>query len=131
MNHASVLGLGTIGGGHVAASKLFSFLVLTPINKKIKREAKTLLEVELDCAAFAVKQFKFSNGEIEVDCSFKETVVDVGVTIDASWCSRGWSATDAVVAAISVDTVEVVDVVHLSSSCAKCKKWRRRRQKEQ
>ena len=56
-------------------------------------------------------QFKFSNGEIDVDCSFKEleeTVVKVGDMIDPSWYSRGWSATDAVVAAISVDSITIV-----------------------
>ena len=30
--------------------------------------------------------------------------MDIGVTIDALWSARGWSASDAVVAAISVDT---------------------------
>jgi len=49
-------------------------------------------------------------------------VVDAGVTIDASWSSRGWSATDAVIAAISVDTGKVVDVVHMCSFCSECRK---------
>ena len=33
INRASVLGLRAIGGGHLAASKFFSFLGLAPINK--------------------------------------------------------------------------------------------------
>ena len=65
-----------------------------------------------------------------MNCSREDldnAVVDVGVTIDASWCSRGWTATDAVIAAISVDTGKVVDVVHMSSSCSECKKMEKRR----
>ena len=73
--------------------------------KKIEGEAKLLLEKELNCASHCVKEWKFSNGEL--NCSledFEGSVVDIGVTIDDSWSARGWSASDAVVAAISVDT---------------------------
>ena len=60
-----------------------------------------------------------------MDCSLEElddTIVDAGVMFSASWSSRGWSATDAVVAAISADTGKVVNVVHMSSSCTECKR---------
>ena len=70
--------------------------------------------MELNCAALAVKQLKFSNGEIDVDCFLKEleeTVVKVGDMIDPSWYSRGWSATDADVATISVDSITIVPQV--------------------
>ena len=73
--------------------------------KKIKGEAKLLLEKELNPASLCVKEWKFSNGEL--NCSLEdveESVVDIKVMIDASWSARGWSASDAVVAAISVDT---------------------------
>jgi len=95
INRASVLGFRAIGGVHAAASKVFSFLGLSPINKnswadhtkKVEREAKLLLEDDLNRAARHVREFKFSNGEIGVDCSFEEledTIIDIGVTIDAS-----------------------------------------------
>ena len=64
-----------------------------------------MLEKELNRASRCVKEWKFSNGEL--NCSledFEGSVVDIGVTIDALWSARGWSASDAVVAAISVDT---------------------------
>ena len=73
--------------------------------KKIEGEAKLFLEKELNHASRCVKEWKFSNGEL--NCSLEDvegSVVDIGVTIDASWSARGWSASDAVVAAISVDT---------------------------
>ena len=91
INRASVLGFRAIGGGHAAASKVFSFL--SPINKnywadhtkKIEQETKLLLEDNLNRAAHDVKEFKFSNGDIGVDCSFEEledTIIDIGVTIE-------------------------------------------------
>ena len=139
VNCSSVVGFRAIGGGYSAASKVFSFLGLAPINKnswtdhtkKIEERARILLETELNRAAREVKEWKFSNGEL--DCSLEElddTVVDAGVTIDASWSSRGWSATDAVVAAISADTGKVVDVVHMSSSCTECKRMQKKKAEE-
>ena len=136
VNRASVLGFRAIGRGHAAASKMFSFLGLKPITrnywsentKKIEKEAKNLLENELNRAAFEVKEYKFALGQL--DCTreqLSDVVVNAGDTIDASWCSRGWSATDAVIAAISVDTGKVVDVVHMSSSCAECKKMEKKK----
>ena len=135
-NRATVLGLRATGCGHAAASKFLSFLGLAPISKSwwaaqtktIERDARALLEEELNRAARGVKEWKFSLGEVH--CSLEElddAVVDAGVTIDASWCSRGWTATDAVIAAISVDTGKVVDVVHMSSSCRECKKMEKKR----
>ena len=126
-----------IGRGHAAASKAFSFAGLKPINdsywtdhtKRIEEEVNKALQKELDEAAFEEKEFKFAAGE--VNCSRDELPnvnVEAGVTIDAPWSSRGWSPTDAVVAAISVDTGTVVDVVHLCSSCTECKKIEQKRQ---
>ena len=131
VNQASVLGFRAIGRGHAAASKMFNSLGLKPVTRnywlkntrKIQKEAKNLLENELNRAAFEVKEYKFALDQ--VDCTGEQlgdVVVNAGVTIEASWCSRGCSATDAVIAAIFVDTGEVVDVVHMSSSCAECKR---------
>lgn len=125
-----------IGRGHAAASKLFSFLGLKPITKnywskntkKIEKEAKNLLEKK---AAFEVKEYKLALGELDYTREqLSDVVVNAGVTIDASWCSRGWSATDAVIAAISVNTGKVVDVVHMSSSCSECKKMEKKKKKK-
>ena len=118
------------------ASIFLSFLGLAPISKicwaaqtkTIKGEVRVILEEELNRAARGVKEWTFSLGEL--NCSLEnldETVVDTGVTIDASWCSRDWTATDVVIAAISVDTGKVVDAVHMSSSCTECKKMEKKR----
>ena len=88
----------------------------------MKKREKVLLKDELICASREVKEHKFSLGEVKCSCDeLDNSIVDAGVTIDASWCSRGWSATDAVIAAISVDTGKV------SSSCTECKKMQKKR----
>lgn len=98
VNCSSVVGFWAIGVGYSAASKVFSFLGLAPINenswtdytKKIEERARILLETELNRAAREVTEWKFLNGE--VDCSLEElddTIVDAGVTFNASWSSRG------------------------------------------
>jgi len=93
INQASVLAFRTIGRGHAAASKAFSFPGLKPINdsywtdhtKRIEEEVNKALQKELDEAAFEEKEFKFAAGE--VNCSRDELPnvnVEAGMTIDAS-----------------------------------------------
>lgn len=121
----------TIGRGQSAAVRALSFLGLRPINKaywtentkRIEKEAKLILEEELNAAAFEVKEKKFALGEVVSSHEeLHEKVIDAGITIDASWSTRGWSSSDGIVVAISVDTGKVLDVVHLSSTCAECTK---------
>ena len=140
INRAFALGMRTIGRGHAAASKICSFLGLKPVNKsswfdhaqKIEEEAKDLLEMELNNAAKGVKELKLSMGELTcTPQELQDHVVDAGITIDGSWSSRGWSATDAVVAAISVDTGKVLNVIHMNSLCPECKKMDQKRSEGQ
>ena len=78
----------------------------TGVNTKVvEAQSKKLLEDELNQAASEVKESQFSLGLL--DCTWeqlKDIVVDCGVSINASYSLRGWSAMDAVIAAISVDT---------------------------
>lgn len=75
-----------------------------------------------------LKRFKLQNGDvigIVETCSneeLEEFVVNAGVSLDSSWSSRGFSARDGLVAAISVDTGKVLDAVFLSNSCGTCTK---------
>lgn len=70
-----------------------------------------------------------ANGEIslEGDETLEDKVVDVGVSIDDSWSSRGFGARDGVVAAISIDTRKVLDVVYLTNHCTACEQKERPR----
>ena len=94
---APVLGLRAIGGGHSAASKFFSFLGLAPINKntwadhtkKIEGEAKLFLEKELNRASHGVKEWKFSNGELNCsleDVNSNKKFVSVTCYLSKSYC---------------------------------------------
>ena len=76
INRASVLGLRAIGGGHSAASKFFSFLGLA-------------LEKELNRASRGVKEWKFSNGELNCsleDVNSNKKFVSVTCYLSKSYC---------------------------------------------
>ena len=79
----------SFGGRHAAASKVFSLLNLTLINKnlwsehtkKIEQQAKIILKMELNRAAPNGKEFKFSSGHIEPARSYEElNVIKASVT---------------------------------------------------
>ena len=97
INRASVLGLRAIGVGHSASLEFFSFLGLAPINKnawadhtkKIEGEAKLLLEKELNRASRGVKEWKFSNGELNCsleDADSNKKFVPVTCYLSKSYC---------------------------------------------
>ena len=130
VNRAIVLAFRSIGRGYSAAQKFCSIVNLpNPVGKKpwtrhthILKAAETLLEEEMNDAAFEVKNILRDVGDIE-NCSdeeLREKVVSAGASLDGSWSSRGWSARDGIVAAISVESGKVVDVVYLSGSCNHC-----------
>ena len=77
-------------------------------------------------ATLEVKRFKIANGSLAVggaeisDQELRELVVEAGASIDGSWSSRGWSARDRVVAAVSVVTRKDLDVIYQTNSCTSC-----------
>ena len=135
INRGLVLALRLIGRGHSAAERLMSVLNLpSPVGrapwsshtKTLLKAVNELLDTQLSSAALEVKRFKIANGSLAVggaeksDQELRELVVEAGASIDGSWSSRGWSARDGVVAAVSVDTGKVLDVVYLTNSCTSC-----------
>ena len=135
INKGLVLALRLIGRRHSAAERLMSVLNLpSPVGrspwsshtKTLLKAANELLDTELPNAALEVKRFKIANGSLAVggaeksDQELRELMVEAGASIDGSWCSRGWSARDGVVAAVSIDTGKVLDVVYLTNSCTSC-----------
>ena len=140
VNCTMVLAFRAIGRGYSAAQKFCSIVnLLNPVGKKpwfqhtkaILKVAETMLEEELCDAASEVKKILRDVGDIE-DCSddaLKEKVVDAGASFDGSWSSRGWTARDGLVAAISVESCKVVDVVYLSSACNQCTKMGKKRKR--
>ena len=138
LNRAVVLAFRSIGRGYSAAQKFCSIINLqNPISsgpwsrhtKAILRAAETLLEEELNEAAFEVKKILRDVGDFE-DCpdeELREKIVNAGASLDGSWSSRGWSSRDGIVAAISVESGKVVDVVYLSGSCRQCTRMEEQR----
>lgn len=141
-NRALVLAFRLIGRGHSAADKFASVLNLhKPVNKTpwsfhtkaLTEAAEKVLAMELNRAVLEVKRFKLQNGDFDGidgtcdDEQLKAFVMDVGVSLDGSWSSRGWSARDGLVAAVSIDTGKVLDVVFLTNSCSVCTKQENRR----
>ena len=124
------MGLRPIGRGHSAAERLMSVLNLPrPMTKSpwvlhtrvLEKAGSELLVKELSKAAKEVREFKFFNGLISTEERQEDKTIKVGVSIDGSWSSRGWTARDGVVAVVSIDTGKVLDAVYLSSSCTLCK----------
>lgn len=130
VNACSVAAFRAIGKGRAAAEKCLSMMDLSsPIftwskyTKELETKSKELTEVRMKDAVFELRKFKRCIGEIP-DCTddqLKNKMVDCAASFDGSCSSRGWSARDGVVAAISEDTGKVLDVVFMTSSCPHCK----------
>ena len=130
VNRASVVAFRAIGKGRSAAQKCFSFLGLAPVytwdkhTTVIEEKVQDLAETDFNHASMQLKQLKRTVGEVAADLTDQElgeTVVDVGASFDCSWSSRGWSARDGLVAAVSEDTGKVLDVAYLTRECNHCK----------
>jgi len=143
VNRAAVVGMRSIGKGASAAKKLFSILNVrktisarswTEHTSIVEKQAKELLERELQKSIWEAKLAARKLLKPLENCSdaeLRKKVVNIAVSLDCFWSSRGWSASDGAVAAISLDTGKVVDVVHLSSSCSECPKLVQRHKDEE
>lgn len=69
------------------------------------------------------------NGDIELteNEDLKSKIVDVVVSVDGSWSSRGWTVRDGLSAVISIDTGKVLDITYLTNSCVLCEQKKRQR----
>ncbi len=138
INHSAVLGMRSIGQGHSSAKRFSAFMNLPPpLNKNSWTEQTSLLqgvtddikEKQLSDAALRLKRTLATQGKVpglngdEPDETVKDTLVDVAVTVDASWSSRGMSAPHGIVGVISAETRETLDSVTLTRSCPECTKW--------
>ena len=90
----------------------------------IEEEVKDLAEIDFPNAVSQLKQLKTTMAghiELATDEEVEDTVVDIGASFDCSWSSRGWSARDGLVAAVSEDTGKVLDVTYMTRECSRCK----------
>ena len=130
VNASSVAAFRAIGKGRAAAEKCLSMLdISSPVStwssytKELETKSKELTETSMEDAVFELKKLKRCIGEVP-DCTddqLKSKIVDCAASFDGSWNSRGWSARDGVVTAISDDTGKVLDVIFMTKSCPHCK----------
>ncbi len=138
VNRAAVLGMRSIGQGYTSALRFSGFMDLPPpLNKnswaehtmELSHIATNVMEIQLRDASIRLKKQQAASGKVpgltgdETDETLSETVVDISVSVDASWSSRGMSAPHGVVGVVSSDTCEVQDITVLTRSCPECSKW--------
>jgi hypothetical protein len=132
----SVAAFRAIGKGRAAAEKCLSMMDLSsPVftwskyTKELETKSKELTDISMEEAVLELRKFKRCIGEIPdcMDDQLKTKMVDCATSFYCSWSSRGWSARDGVVAAVSEDTGKVTDVVFMTSSCPHCKQMEDKR----
>ena len=129
INRASVLAFRAIGKSRSAAAKCLSFFNLKPVytwhkhTRVIEEKVKYLAEIDFRNAVSKLKQLKRATGHVEAgrDKELEEKEVDIGTSFDCSWSSRGLSARDGFVAAVSEDSGKVLDVTYMTRECSRCK----------
>ena len=121
INTSLVLALRAIGKGRKSARKLLSIMNLGPTissatwtNETRKLAEKTSEVIESNMKE-AVQEVKYSKNSTKCD-----KTLSIGTSFDCSWNSRGWQATEGVVACITKDSGKIIDIVQKSSSCSQC-----------
>ena len=128
-----MLTLRSVGRGRSSATKITSLLNLpTPINvrsraehtKKIFDQCQIFSERNMKDEAFNIKLHLCNTGQIEWvdDDELRQQVVDVDVSLDGSWSTRGWSAREGIVDVCFEETGKVIDVILKLTKCDACKK---------
>ena len=125
INQTSILASRFIGKGRSGLNKLCSIIGLpSPVSTtsysdhttSLEEKAKILLEENLKESAVKVKELELEPDQPKTD------VIDIATCFDGTWSSRGWSARDGVVTAISEGTSQIVDVVYKTTHCRLCQK---------
>ncbi|XP_070579632.1 uncharacterized protein [Ptychodera flava] len=128
INKKTILGMRSIGRGRRACVKFCSYTGLplpvsnSPWLEKTSSLAETSSQVvadRLQRAVHDVRKLKMDSGEI---ASLEETM-NIGVSVDGAWISRGFNSLYGFVSVISIDTGKVLDKHFLSSKCRECDKW--------
>ena len=135
INRSFVLALRAVGKGRSAAAKITSILNLpAPINARcwtkhtnaISEHAESLCRDNMKQEAYNTKLYLRSIGQIEQtsDTQLRDKVIDVGVSVDGSWSTRGWKAREGIVDVCFEETGKVLDVILKLTKCDTCKKMK-------
>ena len=138
INRAFFLAMRSIGKGRAAIQKLTSILNLNqPVNhhswgshtKAITKQSETLFEKNLQKEATNAKPYMMMMKENSVrsDDQLKSLEMNIGVSLDGSWNTRGWSARMGIVDVCFEETGKVLDVVFKNLGCTLCKKKKQKK----
>jgi hypothetical protein len=117
----AVLAMRSIGKGRAAATRFSAFMNLpNPVSYKCWNTKTTALSETV--RNLAETQMKDACAQLRNSQS--DEVVDIGVSIDGAWQTRGMSAHHGLVAAISIESRQVVDSHLMTNQCATCDKWK-------
>ena len=123
VNRTSVLASRAIGKGRQGLLKLCSILGLSPpvMGERFSEHTKYLEKISSEIRDESMLKAGERVRDLETENGTKNTEpIDTATCFDGTWSSRGWSARDGVVTAISEVTSQVLDVAYKSTYCRQC-----------
>ena len=139
INRSFVLACRLIGREYSAALRLTSILNLDkPVTKKswlnhmttLCNVAEEVAEGSMKKAAIGAKEYIAKNGVSEVppEADLSKEKMNIGVSVDGSWGSRGWASKQGIVDVCFEDTGKVLDFILKTSYCKVCKNLKHQRE---
>ena len=136
INRLFVVAMRSIGKGRAAAQKLTGILNLNqPVNhhswhshtKTIMKQSEVLLDLQKEAINAKKYMMMMKENRIRDDGELKSLVMDIGVSLDGSWNTRGWSARMGIVDVCFEQTGKVLDVIFKNLDCTLCNKKKRQK----
>ena len=139
INRSFVLICRLIGRGYSAASRLTSILNLDkPVTKKswlnhmttLCNVAEEIAEGSMKKATIGAKEYMVKNGVLEVppEADLSKEKMNIGVSVDGSWGSRGWASKQGIVDVCFEDMGKVLDVILKTSYCKVCENLKHKKE---
>ena len=116
-----LVGRGRAGGRRISSILNLDEVVSTKCwlnhTKTLALNTTKLAKNNMKEATYEAKLYSKRTGQMN---DLKEKNIEIGVSFDGSWGSRGWSARQGIVDACFEETGKVVDVIFKSSTCRLC-----------
>ena len=139
INQSFVLACWLIGWGYSAASRLTGILNLGKLATKkswlnhmptLCNVAEEIAEGSMKKATIGAKEDMVKNGVLEVppEADLSKEKMNIGVSVDGSWESRGWPSKQEIVDVCFKDTGKVLDIILKTSYCKVCKNLKHKKE---
>ena len=139
INRSFVLACRLTGPGYSAASRLTSILNLDKaVTKKSWLNhmttscnvAEEIAEGSMKKATIGGKEYMVKNGVLEVppETDLSKEKMNIGVSVDGPWGSRGWASKQGIVDVCFKDTGKALDVILKTSYCKVCKNLKNKKE---